>query len=59
MAHHDFDPTELLDALRERPDLDLARQRVDFLYQALFGADATDVRPARPSKPAVTSKNTT
>ena len=59
MAHHDFDPTELLDALRERPDLDLARQRIDFPYQALFGADATDVRPARPSKSAVAAKNTT
>ena len=55
MTHHDLDPTELLDALRERPDLDLARQRIDFLYRALFGTGATDARPARPSKPTVAS----
>jgi len=56
VSHHDFDPTELLDALRKRPDLDLARQRIGSLYHALFGVGATDVRPARPSKPAVASQ---
>ena len=48
MTHHDFDPSELLDALRERPDLDLVRQMVGFLYQALIEAEATEVIGAEP-----------
>ena len=48
MTHHDFDPSELLDGLRERPDLDLVRQMVAFLYQALIEAEATEVIGAEP-----------
>ena len=48
MTHHDFDPSELLDGLRERPDLDLVRQMVGFLYQALIEAEATEVIGAEP-----------
>ena len=48
MTHYDFDPSELLDALRESPDLDLVRQMVGFLYQALIEAEATEVIGAEP-----------
>ena len=40
MIHHDFDSSELIDALRERPDLDLVREMVGFLYQSLIDAEA-------------------
>lgn len=33
MTHHDSEPSELLGALRERPDLDLVREMVGFLYR--------------------------
>ena len=35
MAQQQFDPSALLDALEQRPDLDLVREMVAFLYQAL------------------------
>ena len=43
MTHAQFDPSALLDALDERPDLDLVREMVTFLYQALIETEATDV----------------
>ena len=42
MTHHDFDPSELLDGLRERPDLDLVRDLVDLLYQAIIGGVSSE-----------------
>jgi hypothetical protein len=54
MTHHDFDPSELLDALRERPDLDLVREMVGFLHQALIDADATGVIGAEPHERSAT-----
>ena len=54
MTHHDFDPSELLDALRERPDLDLVRQMVEFLFQALIDAEATERIGAEPHERTAT-----
>ncbi len=54
MTHHDFDPSELLDALRERPDLDLVRQMVGFLYQALIETEATEQIGAEPHERTAT-----
>jgi transposase-like protein len=54
MTHYDFDPSELLDALRERPDLDLVREMVGFLYQALIDAEATGVIGAEPHERSAT-----
>lgn len=54
MTHHDFDPSELLDAFRDRPDLDLVRELVQFLYQALIEAEATGVIGAEPHELSAT-----
>ena len=54
MTHHDFDPSELLDALREHPDLDLVRQMVGFLYQALIEAEASEAIGAEPHERSAT-----
>ena len=54
MTHHDCDPSELLDALRERPDLDLVRQMVEFLFQALIDAEATERIGAEPHERTAT-----
>jgi hypothetical protein len=39
VTHPQFDASALLDALDERPDLDLVREMVTFLYQALIDAE--------------------
>ena len=36
MTQQQFDPSTLLDALDKQPDLDLVREMVTFLYQALI-----------------------
>jgi len=54
VTHHDSDPSELLDALRERPDLDLVREMVGFLYQALIDVEATEVIGAEPHERSAT-----
>jgi len=43
MAQHDFDPYALLDALRQGEDIDLIRESVEFVLQALIEAEATEV----------------
>jgi transposase-like protein len=43
VAHLDFDPYALLDALRAGEDVDLIRQSVEFVLQALIEAEATSV----------------
>jgi len=43
MAQHDFDPYALLDALRAGEDIDLVRQSVEYVLQALIEAEATEV----------------
>lgn len=42
-AQHDFDPYALLDALRAGEDIDLVRQSVEYVLQALIEAEATEV----------------
>ena len=43
MTHTQFDASALFDALDERPELDLVREMVTFLYQALIDTEATAV----------------
>jgi putative transposase len=43
MTQQQFDPSTLLDAFKEEPDLDLVREMVAFLYQALIDVEATEV----------------
>ncbi|HUY06238.1 MAG TPA: hypothetical protein VMU99_03125 [Acidimicrobiales bacterium] len=43
MPQHDFDPYAMLDALRAGEDIDLVRQSVEFVLQALIEAEATEV----------------
>jgi hypothetical protein len=43
VTHPQFDASALLDALDERPDLDVVREMVAFLYRALIDAEATEV----------------
>jgi putative transposase len=54
MTHHDFDPNEVLDALRDRPDLDLVRELVQYLYQALIEAEVTELIGAERHERSVT-----
>jgi hypothetical protein len=42
VTHLDIDASELLDALRERPDLDLVRRLVQFMFQELIETEATE-----------------
>ena len=42
MTYLDIDASELLDALRDRPDLDLVRRLVEFMLQELIEAEATE-----------------
>lgn len=42
MAQHDFDPYELLDALRAGGDVDLIRECVERALRALIKAEATE-----------------
>ena len=50
MAQLDFDPYELLDALRAGEDVDLIRQSVELVLQALIEAEATAVIGAGPNE---------
>jgi hypothetical protein len=39
MAHQEFDLSALVDALDQRPDLDLVREMVTFLFLACNGVE--------------------
>ena len=54
MAQQQFDATALLDALQDRPDLDVVREMVAWLYQALIDAEATEVIGAEPHERSIT-----
>jgi putative transposase len=54
MTQYQFDPSALLDAFHDRPDLDLVREMVGFLYQALIDIEATEVIGAEPHERTVT-----
>ena len=54
MAQQEFDPSALLDALQDRPDLDLVREMVAWLYQALIDAEATEMIGAEPHERSIT-----
>ncbi len=49
VTHQEFDPSALLDALTDRPDLDVVREMVAWLYQELIDAEATEVIGAEPT----------
>lgn len=46
--------TRILDAFRESPDLDLVREMVRFLYQALINVEATQQIGAEPHERSIT-----
>ncbi len=48
MAHSDFDPYELLDALKAGGDVDKIRRSVEFVLQALIELEATEAIGAAP-----------
>ena len=48
ITQNQLDPSTLLDAFDDRPDLDLVREMVGFLYQALIDIEATEVIGAEP-----------
>jgi putative transposase len=54
MTQNQFDPSMLLDAFHDRSDLDLVREMVGFLYQALIDIEATEVIGAEPHERTVT-----
>ena len=54
MAHQEFDPSALLDALTDRPDVDVVREMVAWFYQALIDAEATEVIGAAPPERSIT-----
>jgi putative transposase len=54
MTQNYFDPSVLLDAFHDRPDLDLVREMVGFLYQALIDLEATEVIGAGPHERTTT-----
>ena len=54
MTQYQFDPSVLLDAFHDRPDLDLVREMVGFLYQALIDIEATEVIGAEPHERTAT-----
>jgi putative transposase len=54
MTQNHFDPSALLDAFHDRPDLDLVREMVGFLYQALIDIEATEVIGAGPHERTIT-----
>jgi putative transposase len=54
MTQQEFDPSALLDALDDRPDLDLVREMVAWLYQALIDAEATERIGAEPHERSIT-----
>lgn len=43
MTHHEFDRSELLEVLRDRPDIDLVGELVQFLYRSLIEAAVPEV----------------
>ena len=54
MTQYQFDPSALFDAFHDRPDLDLVREMVGFLYQALIDIEATEVIGAEPHERTIT-----
>jgi transposase-like protein len=54
MTHQEFDLSALTDRLQDRPDLDLVREMVTFLYQALIEQEATEQIGAEPHERSVT-----
>ena len=48
MTHQEFDLSAFTNRVHERPDLDLVREMVTFLYQALIDQEATDHIGAEP-----------
>lgn len=54
MTHQEFDLSALTDRLQDRPDLDLVREMVTFLYQALIDQEATEQIGAEPHERALT-----
>jgi putative transposase len=54
MTRQEFDPSALLDALSSSPDIDLIRQLVTFMYQALIDVEAADVIGAEPHERSLT-----
>ena len=54
MAQQQFDATALLDALQDRPDLDVVHEMVAWLYQALINTEATEVIGAEPHERSIT-----
>ena len=53
MTQQQVDPSALLDALQERPDLDFVREMVRFLYQALIDSEATERIGAEPHERSI------
>ena len=45
MTHLDFDLSTLAERIAESPDVDLVREMVTFLYQALIDVEAVRVHP--------------
>ena len=56
MTHEEFDLSALADRLHERPDLDLVREMVTFLYQALIDQEATEHIGAEPHERSITRR---
>jgi transposase-like protein len=54
MTHQEFDLSALTDRLQDRPDLDLVREMVTFLYQALIEQEATEQIGAEPHERSLT-----
>jgi transposase InsO family protein len=54
MTHQEFDLSALTDRLQDRPDLDLVREMVTFLYQALIDQEATEQIGAEPHERSLT-----
>ena len=56
MTHEEFDLSALVDRLHERPDLDLVREMVTFLYQALIDQEVTEHIGAEPHERSITRR---
>ena len=54
MTHQEFDLSAFTNRVHERPDLDLVREMVTFLYQALIDQEATDHIGAEPHERSLT-----
>ncbi len=54
MTHQEFDLSAFADRVHDRPDLDLVREMVTFLYQALIDQEATDHIGAEPHERSIT-----